>query len=589
MSVDSASAIWINLHKLIDFHLSIGTDRMEAESDNSHRTRHQEQYQENPIDGQVLKKLVEAGLTWLRTNQQTVNALNVFPVPDGDTGINMVLTMQSAFDEIADSAEMNFGKMAHAIAHGALMGARGNSGVILSQLWRGFARGVDNFEILDGPKMVHAFAEARDTAYKGVVRPVEGTILTVAKDAAAAAHDALSETQDPLQILEKLIVAADISVEHTPELLAELKKAGVVDAGGKGLFFLLEGMLRFINGEPLDTAVTTVQPLSAMNLEDTMETIEPGQDVEVVIDFRPQGHLDLGKFYGKLEEMGTSIQVGEGEGIYRMHIHVPTEKMYEPVEYVKSLGTFTKVAMENLVDQMQAIEKKARGETIKFAPVEAGQIGVVAVSPGMGIARVFASLGVAGIVEGGQTMNPSTQDILEAFENLPTDQIVILPNNKNIILAAKAAAELTAKKVAVVPSRTVPEGLSAMLRLAPEGDFEAVVSEMTQAIDDVQTGEITSAVRDAEIDGVKVKEGEIIAMLNRKLVCATHSLEKTCLGLLEKANAADYELITLFYGADVTKHDAHHIADTIGETYPNLEVEVQDGGQPHYQFILSIE
>jgi len=583
------SATWIEFLALIDFHLSIGTDRMEPESENSHHTRHREQFRKNPIDGQVLKKLVEAGLTWLRTNQQTVNALNVFPVPDGDTGINMVLTMQAAYDEIATSAEINFGKMAHAVAHGALMGARGNSGVILSQLWRGFARGVDNFEFLDGPKMVQAFAEARDTAYKGVVRPVEGTILTVAKDAAAAADEALSDTQDPLQILEKSIVAADISVEHTPELLAELKKAGVVDAGGKGLFFLLEGMLRYINGEPLDTAVTTVQPLSAMNLEDTMETIEPGQDYEVVIDFKPYVPLNLEKFYGDLEKIGTSIQVGEGEGIYRMHIHVPTEKRYEPIDYTMSLGTITKVAIENLIDQMQAIEEKARGKKIKFAPVEAGQLAVVAVSPGVGIARVFASLGVAGIVEGGQTMNPSTQDILESFENLPTNQIVILPNNKNIILAARAAAELTTKKVAVVPSRTVPEGLSAMLRLTPEGDFDNMVSEMTRAIDEVQTGEITTAVRDAEIDGVKVKEGEIIAMLNRKLVYANHSLEKTCLGLLEKANAADYELITVFYGADVTKQDARHIADTIGETYPNLEVEVMDGGQPHYHFILSIE
>jgi hypothetical protein len=585
--VGYASAIWINLLALIDLHLSIGTDRMESE--NNHRSKRQEQFRKHPIDGQVLKTLIHASLTWLRTNQQTVNALNVFPVPDGDTGINMVLTMQSAYDEIANSAETNFGKMAHAVAHGALMGARGNSGVILSQLWRGFARGVDSFEVLDGPKMVHAFAEARDTAYKGVVRPVEGTILTVAKDAAAAAHEALDETQDPLQILEKSILAADISVEHTPELLAELKKAGVVDAGGKGLFFLLEGMLRYINGDPLDVAVTTVQPLSAMNLEDTLETIEPGQDYEVVIDFKPYVPLNLEKFYDELEKMGTSIQVGEGEGIYRMHIHVPTEKRYVPIDYTMSLGTITKVAIENLMDQMQTIEEKARSKAVKFAPVEDGQIAVVAVSPGAGITRVFASLGAAGIIEGGQSMNPSTQDILASFDNLPTDKIVILPNNKNIILAARAAAELTSKQVTVVPSRTIPEGLSAMLRLAPEGDYEAVVSEMTQAIDDIQTGEITTAVRDAEIDGVKVTEGEIIAMLNRKMVCATQSLEKTCLGLLEKANAAEYELITLFYGADVSKLDAKHIADKIGEKYPNLEVELQDGGQPHYQFIMSIE
>lgn len=562
---------------------------MEPVSDNSILSRRQDHFRKNPIDGQALKILIEAGLTWLRTNQQTVNALNVFPVPDGDTGINMVLTMQAAYDEIARSPERNFGKMAHAVAHGALMGARGNSGVILSQLWRGFARGVDSYEILDGPKLVQAFAEARDTAYKGVVRPVEGTILTVAKDIAEAAKQALSETQDPIQILEKSIIAADISVEHTPELLAELKKAGVVDAGGKGLFFLLEGMQRYINGEPLDTAVTTVQPLSAMNLEDTLETIEPGQDFEVVVDFRPDAPLNLEIFYGQLEKIGTSIQVGEGDGIYRMHIHVPTDKRYEPIDYTMSLGTITKVAIENLIDQMNTLEAKARNKQLKLPPVEPGQIAVVAVSPGAGLSSVFASLGVAGIVEGGQTMNPSTQDILEAFEDLPTDQVVILPNNKNIILAAKATAELTVKKVAVVPSRTIPEGLAAILRLAPEGNFDDVVADMTEAIEDVQTGEITTAVRNAEIDGVKVKEGEIIAMLNRRLVYTSSSLENTCLGLLERANVADFELITLFYGADVTKHDAHHIADAIGEAYPNLEVEVQDGGQPHYHFILSIE
>jgi hypothetical protein len=562
---------------------------MEPVLDNSILSRRQDHFRKNPIDGQALKILIEAGLTWLRTNQQTVNALNVFPVPDGDTGINMVLTMQAAYDEIARSPEKNFGKMAHAVAHGALMGARGNSGVILSQLWRGFARGVDSHEILDGPRLVQAFAEARDTAYKGVVRPVEGTILTVAKDTAEAAKEALSETQDPIQILEKSIIAADISVEHTPELLAELKKAGVVDAGGKGLFFLLEGMLRYINGEPLDTAVTTVQPLSAMNLEDTLESIEPGQDFEVVVDFRPNAPLNLENFYGQLEKIGTSIQVGEGDGIYRMHIHVPTDKRYEPIDYTMSLGTITKVAIENLIDQMNTLEEKARNKQLKLPPVEPGQIAVVAVSPGAGLSSVFASLGVAGIIEGGQTMNPSTQDILEAFEDLPTDQVVILPNNKNIILAAKATAELTVKKVAVVPSQTIPEGLAAILRLAPEGNFDDVVADMTQAIEDVQTGEITTAVRNAEIDGVKVKEGEIIAMLNRRLVYTSSSLEKTCLGLLERANVADFELITLFYGADVTKHDAHHIAEAIGEAYPNLEVEVQDGGQPHYQFILSIE
>ena len=562
---------------------------MNAYTQAIYQTRRREQFRKVPIDGQSLKKMIEAGLTWLRTNQQTVNALNVFPVPDGDTGINMVLTMQAAFDEIAMSPERNFGTVAHALAHGALMGARGNSGVILSQLWRGFARGVDHIETLDGAALVRGLVQARDTAYKGVVRPVEGTILTVAKDMAAEAEKTLKETADPIEILARTLEAAAESVERTPELLAELKKAGVVDAGGKGLFFLLEGILRYIDGLSLETAVTSVQPLSQMNLEDTLETIEPGQDYEVVVDFRPFSALDLERFYSDLEDMGTSIQVGEGDGIYRMHIHVPQEKRYEPIDYTMKLGTITKVAIENLIDQMAEIERKARGAQLVLTPVEPGQIAVVAVSPGPGISRVFASLGVAAIVAGGQTMNPSTQDIIQAFENLPTEKIIILPNNKNIILAAQAAAELTVKQTAVIPSHNVPEGLAAMMHLTPDGDFDSITQEMTEALQEVQTGEITTAIRSVEIDGINVREGEIIALLNRKLVFSATDLEEAVLGLLEKANARDYELITLFYGADVSKHEANHIGDAIRAAYPDQEVELQDGGQPHYQFIISIE
>lgn len=548
-----------------------------------------EKLYQTAIDGQVLKKLVEAGLTWLRTNQHTVNALNVFPVPDGDTGINMVLTMQAAYDEISASPETNFGKMAHAVAQGALMGARGNSGVILSQLWRGFARGVDNLACLDGPAFVNALAEARDTAYKGVVRPVEGTILTVAKDIAAAAQQFLSTSQHPIDILEHVIEAADRSVEQTPELLAELKKAGVVDAGGKGLFFLLEGMMRLIKGQPLDTPLISVQPLSAMSLEDTLETIEPGQDYEVVVDFRPDAPLNLDQFYSDLEQMGTSIQVGEGEGIYRMHIHVPTEKRYAPIDYTMSIGTITKVSIENLIDQMEVVERNARSRRLNLAPVEPGHIAVVAVSPGPGISRVFASLGVAGIIEGGQTMNPSTQDILNAFADLPTNKVIILPNNKNIIMAARSAAELTVKKVEVIPSKSIPEGLAAMLRLIPDGDFDHVVADMTAAMRDVQTGEITTAIRNAVMDGVKVQEGEYIGLLNHELVCSATSLEEACLGLINKAGPDNYELVTIFYGADVNRQDANRIADIIRASFPHLEIELQDGGQPHYHFILSIE
>jgi dihydroxyacetone kinase-like predicted kinase len=307
------------------------------------------------------------------------------------------------------------------------------------------------------------------------------------------------------------------------------------------------------------------------------------------VDFRPKEPLDLIAFYGDLEQMGTSIQVGEGEGMYRLHIHVPTDNLYTPIDYTRTLGTVTKVAIENLIAQMEGSQETCDETQPECSPVEAGQNAVIAVVPGRGIGRVFASLGAAGLVEGGQTMNPSTQEIIRAFENLPTDHIIILPNNKNIILTAQAAAELTVKKVSVIPSRTVPQGLAAMMRLVPDGKQEDVTAEMSAAIDDVETGEITIATRSVEIDGVQVEEGQIIGLHNGKLVLAAETLEEACLGLLEKARAGHFELITLFYGANVAKNEVFRITDRIRALYPEQEVEVQEGCQPHYQFIIAIE
>ena len=547
-----------------------------------------EKFRKVQVDGQSLKRLVEAGMIWLRTNQQIVNSLNVFPVPDGDTGTNMLLTLTSAYNEIKDSGEKHFGKMAGMVAKGALMGARGNSGVILSQLWRGFARGVQDRETLDAATLVKAFAEARDTAYKGVVKPVEGTILTVAKGIAAGTEAGIGSTQDAIEILEIAVKSADETVEQTPELLPVLKQAGVVDSGGKGLFFILEGMLRHVYGEPLDTPLASVQSLSAMNFENAMHEVEEGQDYEVVVDFFPNDGFQLQPFYTKLEEMGTSIQVGEGEGMYRMHIHVPLDKRYEPIDYIMGIGTITKVAMENLLAQMDDIQK-SKQQTVKFTTVEPGQIAVVVVSPGKGLTRIFASLGAAAVVAGGQTMNPSTQDILAAFENLPTDKVIILPNNKNIVMAANQAKEVTVKQVAVVPSRTVPQGLSAMLSLQPDGEVDSVAEKMTKALGMVRTGEITVAVRNVEIDGVNVKEGQVIVLLDGKLVASVATVEEGVLSMLEKAEASEHELVTLFYGEDMPHTEANRISDVVREKYPNLEVEVQEGGQPHYHFIVSVE
>lgn len=542
-----------------------------------------------PLDGQDLKLLVEAGLTWLKTNQQMVNALNVFPVPDGDTGTNMVLTMQAAYNEVANSGERNIGKLAHGVAQGALMGARGNSGVILSQLWRGFARGLDSLQTMDASALAGALAESRSTAYKGVVRPVEGTILTVAKDIALSAEQYTKDSNtDLLGLLETIVDSADQSVKRTPDLLPILKTAGVVDSGGKGLFFIFEGMLRYLKGMPLDTPTTTVQPLAVMNLENTMDSIEPGQDFEVVVDFQPSQPLNVDQFYDDLSQMGTSIQLGEGDGIYRMHIHVPTEKRYDPINYAMSIGTITKVAIENLIAQVKKIENN-QVQDLPLMAVEPGQIAVVAVSPGPGIDRIFASLGVAGIIEGGQTMNPSTEEILKSFENLPTDQVIILPNNKNIILASQAVINMTVKKVAVIPCTSVPQGLSAMLRLSPDGDMDDVVKEMTEAITEVETGELTTATRSVELNGVHVEKGQAIALHNGKLVFAAPTLEEACMGLLKKAGTDEHERITLFYGNNISRDDVNTLTDKIRAAYPAHEIEIHEGGQPYYQFIISIE
>lgn len=541
----------------------------------------------NAIDGQTFKKMIEASLTWLKTNQQLVNSLNVFPVPDGDTGTNMLLTMQAAYSEIQNSGENNIGKIAHSIAQGALMGARGNSGVILSQIWRGFARGLDSLDVMDSETFSKALYEAKNTAYKGVVRPVEGTILTVIKDISISSHQAKEES-NIVAMIEKLLITADESVQNTPNLLPILKQAGVVDSGGKGLFFIFEGFLKYFKGESLEVSTAKiVQPLALMEGND-MDEIEPGQDYEVIIDFRPTNAFELEKFYSDLEEIGTSIQVGEGDGIYRMHIHVPSDKRYMPIDYTMGIGTITKVYIENLIDQMEQKENQKKG-ALNIAPIEPGQIAVVVVSPGFGLSQIFASLGAAAIIEGGQTMNPSTEEILHAFENLPTDKIIILPNNKNIILAATAAKDSTVKQVEVLPCKTIPQGLSAMLRLDPTSEISDVFEEMKEAIHEVDSGEITVATRSVEINGVEVHEGEAIALLNSQLVSSSPNVADACVSLLKKTDLSERERLTFFYGSNITKNEVNKITDHIRNLFPKMELEVHDGGQPHYQFIISIE
>ncbi len=543
------------------------------------------------VNGEEFKTLANAGMQWLKTNQQVVNSLNVFPVPDGDTGTNMLLTMQSALSESVNGndTEQNIGKVCQAIARGALMGARGNSGVILSQLWRGFSRAIDNAPILDAKLLAAALAEARNTAYKGVVKPVEGTILTVAKDMAAAAETIAEETEDLCIFLEKLVTAAEESVERTPELLPILKQAKVVDSGGKGLLIILEGMLRYLQGKTISELESHVEVHPTLDLQSSHDSVEPGQDYEVVIDFAPNPELQLPDFYERLEEIGTSVQIGEGDGIYRMHIHVAADKRYAPIDYVMSVGRISKVYIENLMEMVEGFAAAEEDYKKYISEINPDEIAVVAVSPGPGISKIFASLGVAAIIEGGQTMNPSTEEIVAAFEDLPTNKIIILPNNKNIILAANTAKQLSVKQVEVIATKNVPQGFSAMLQYEPEGDITKVAEEMTAALTEVETGEITHASRSAEINNITVEKDSIIAIYNGDLIGSYETLSDAVMEFLEKSRASEKERITFYEGKSLEKEEAEQIMAKVKEQYSSHEIEIQYGGQPYYQYIISVE
>ena len=543
-------------------------------------------------DGFGMRRLTQASLQWLDANHELVNSLNVFPVPDGDTGTNMLLTMQAAYKEIEASSEPNVSKVAHAVAQGALMGARGNSGVILSQIWRGFARGLDGAETFDAALVVQALQMASATAYRGVVKPVEGTILTVIKDAAAAAEAAYAasgQSPDLRLLLEAVVAAAHASVDRTPELLPLLKQAGVVDSGGKGLALILEGMLRYLRGQRLDqSSLKVIAPLSLSAVGTAINAIEPGQEWEVVVDFRPRVEVNLPSLYARLEKIGASIQVGEGDGLYRVHIHLLKSRRIEPVELAEEWGTVVNVHMENLLDQMEALQ--SGGESaILLAPVQAGQIAVVAVSPGAGLSRLMGSLGASAIVGGGQTKNPSTEEFLKAFDSLPTDRLIVLPNNKNIILAAQQAAGLSAKQVRVVPSRSVPQGIAALLTFVPDADLDTVSTTMAGAMGAVETGDVTTASRSVEINGVVTAEGDIIGLRNGVLAISGQAVPQVVSGLLEIMSAGQHELVTLYSGADVSAEAADEMAALIRKTYPGLDVQAHAGGQPFYHYILSVE
>lgn len=540
------------------------------------------------LDGQGFKRLVRAALTWLQHHQAAINALNVYPVPDGDTGTNMVLTMCSAWSEIEDSSENNAGRVARQMAHGALMGARGNSGVILSQIWRGFARSLDDKGVLQADDLADACREGSQTAYKGVVKPVEGTILTVARAVADAAESAQKTTDDLVTLLERMVFAAHEAVVLTPSLLPVLAEAGVVDAGGQGLFIILEGMLRYMRGEATGEGEPTHEAVARVS-----EGLAPADgDYQYDVQFLVVGEdLDVPEIRRSLAEMGEhSLVVGDSTTI-KVHVHVADPGV--PISYGASLGSLRDVVVEDMQAQyLEFIGARGRSSDGVASPHQAqaiGDIGVVAVVPGEGLARVFESLGVSAIVRGGQTMNPSTKDLLEAIESLPAEQVIVLPNNKNVILAAEQSRSLSEKEVVVIPSRFVPEGIAALLAVNYQAELESNVQAMERAMQDVETGEITLATRSAKINGVEVSGGAVIGLHNGELKVSGETPEEVAQQLLGEMNTHDAEIITLYHGEDVSSEEADGLASRLQDNWPEQDIEVIPGGQPHYLYIISVE
>ncbi len=541
-------------------------------------------------DGQTFKQLVRAALAWLQHHQAAINALNVYPVPDGDTGTNMVLTMQSAWTEIKDSPDRNVGKIVHQMAHGALMGARGNSGVILSQIWRGFARSLDTKEVYRAQDLAAACREAAATAYKGVVKPVEGTILTVAQAIADAATRAAEETEDLVRMLERMVFAAHEAVMLTPSLLPVLKEAGVVDAGGQGLFVILEGMLRYMRGESVAEDTYLAESVDLITADLGPSEVGYGYDVQFLIV--GQG-LDVDTIRQRIMEMGECPLVVGDLTMVKVHVHVTDPGV--PISYGASVGSLRDVIVEDMQAQYQdfIVERELPRPA---SPSVSEEVGIVAVVMGEGLARVFQSLGANAIVYGGQTMNPSTQDLLEAIENVPLNQVILLPNNSNVILAAEQARDLLStthngatKSVAIVPSRSIPQGIAALLAINYQADFDSIVATMMSAMEDVETGEITTATRSATINGMEIASGQIIGLHNGELKVADTTVEGAVQALLREMNPAQREIITLYYGEAISEDAANALAQTLRQIWPDQEVEVIAGGQPHYHYILSVE
>ncbi|MFC1970905.1 DAK2 domain-containing protein [Chloroflexota bacterium] len=538
------------------------------------------------VAGQELREMFSAATSWLEKSSADIDALNVFPVPDGDTGTNMLLTMRSTMDEAYRAPDHSASGVTQAMAKGALMGARGNSGVILSQFWRGLAQGLEGKESFSAADLAHALQQSALVAYKGVSNPVEGTMLTVMKDMAAATQAQVADGNDDIVVvLEVAVDAAATSVANTPSLLKVLRDAGVVDAGGQGVHTILEGALRYLRGEMelmrlrKPQIIVSELPHSApLTQVAGIEEVPFGYCTEFMLKGEK---LKSNTIKRRLERKGESlIVVGEGS-VVRFHIHTLDPGMV--VRMATRLGTVHQVSIRNMDEQHQDFLEMQK----ERMPVT--ETAVIAVAAGDGLGDVFGSLGVVAVVPGGQTMNPSTKDLLQAVESALSDKIIILPNNKNIILTANQVQSLTEKKITVVPTKTIPQGVVALLAFDYEADHNTNARIMEKALSSVKTIEVTRAVRTTKVNGLKIKRKQPIGLLDGDLVAVGDSSIDVINQVLARLDLGKAEVITIYYGVDADPDEAELIHVGIRDQHPQLQIEVIRGGQPHYNYIISIE
>jgi len=558
-----------------------------AESEGHAVTRGRRGRDTTTYSGKDLREMFAAATTWLEQNAQAINSINVFPVPDGDTGTNMYLTMRATMDEAYESGSEAANVVAGAMAKGALMGARGNSGVILSQILRGFADSLSKKERFDSHDFVAALDEAAVSADRAVSHPVEGTILTVMRAVAAAARERSKKLRGNLKnVLAAAVEAAKDAVAKTPSLLPALREAGVVDAGGQGLYVMLEGALRYLRGDLASLAPLAVQDPERTWARATTALHGIGEALYgYCTEFLVSGEkLNAGATLERMLELGDSVLVVGDETLLRVHLH--TAEPETAISYGRSLGRLSQIKVDNIEEQ--AGQFVARVQASRYVP-EIGIVGTVVVVSGAGLEDVFRSLGATAVVPGGETMNPSTRQILQAIESCPQEQVIVLPNNKNVILGAQQAARNSRKRVRLVGTLSVPQGMAALLALNPEEGLDDNAALMEDARREVRTIEVTKAIRTTTVAGLRVRAGQDIALLDGTLAVAEDSPQAAVRESLNRLVNDQTSLITIYYGAQSTAEDAEALADEVRAVYPSLQVDIVYGGQPHYRYIVSLE